>query len=41
MRDKITEILKLIKNNKFKDAQIKCNEIQKHFEENVEFFHIS
>ena len=38
MRDKITEILKLIKINKFKEAQIKCDEIKKHFDKNVEFF---
>jgi len=40
MRDKIIEILNLIKINKFKEAQIKCDEIKKHFDENVEFLHI-
>ena len=40
MRDKIDKILNLIKINKFKEAQIKCDEIKKHFEENVDFLHI-
>ena len=40
MRDKITEILNLIKVKKFKEAQIKCDDIKKHFDENVEFSHI-
>ena len=40
MRDKITEILNLIKIKKFKEAQIKCDDIKKHFDENVEFLHI-
>ncbi len=40
MRDKIIEILNLIKIKKFKDAQIKCDDIKKHFAENVEFLHI-
>ena len=29
MRDKINEILNLIKINKFKEAEIKCDEIKK------------
>ena len=40
MRDKITEILNLIKVKKFKEAQIKCDDIKKHLDGNVEFFHI-
>ena len=40
MRDKITEILNLIKINKFKEALIKCDDIKKHFDKNVEFLHI-
>ena len=40
MRDKIAEILNLIKIKKFKEAQIKCDDIKKHFDENVEFLHI-
>ena len=40
MRDKIAEILNLIKIKKFKEAQIKCDDIIKHFDENVEFLHI-
>ena len=40
MRDKIAEILNLIKIKKFKEAQIKCDDIKKHFAENVEFLHI-
>ena len=40
MRDKIDKILNLIRINKFKEAQIKCDEIKKHFEENVDFLHI-
>ena len=40
MRDKITVILDLIKINKFKEAQIKCDEIKKQFEKDVEFLHI-
>ena len=40
MRDKITVILDLIKINKFNEAQIKCDEIKKHFDKNVEFLHI-
>ena len=40
MRDKITEILDLIKINKFKEAEIKCDSIKKHFDENLEFLHI-
>ena len=40
MRDKITEILNLIKIKKFKEAQIKCDDIKKHFDENVEFLNI-
>ena len=40
MRDKIDKILNLIKINKFKEAQIKCDEIKKHFKENVDFLHI-
>ena len=35
MRDKITEILNLIKVKKFKEAQIKCEDIKKHFDENT------
>ena len=40
MRDKITEILNLIKIKKFKEAQIKCDDIKIHFDKNVEFLHI-
>lgn len=40
MRDKITEILNLIKINKFEEAKIKCEEIKKYFDKNVEFFHV-
>ena len=40
MRDKITEILNLIKVKKFKEAQIKCDDVKKHLDGNVEFFHI-
>ena len=40
MRDKITEILNLIKVKKFKEAKIKCDEIKKHFDKNVEFLNI-
>ena len=40
MRDKIAEILDLIKINKFKEAKIKCDSIKKHFDENLEFLHI-
>ncbi len=40
MRDKINEILDLIKIGKFEDAQIKCDDIKKHFDKNVEFLHI-
>ena len=40
MRDKIIEILNLIKIKKFKEAQIKCEEIKKHFDKNVEFLHV-
>ena len=40
MRDKITEILNLIKINKFKEALIKCDDLKKHFDKNVEFLHI-
>ena len=35
MRDKITVILDLIKINKFKEAQIKCDEIKKQFEKDL------
>ena len=38
MRDKINEILKLIKIKKFKEAQIKCDDIKKHFDKNVDFY---
>ena len=40
MRDKIIEILKLIKVKKFKEAHIKCDDIKNHFDKNVEFLHI-
>ena len=40
MRDKIIEILDLIKINKFEEAQIKCDDIKIHFDKNVEFLHI-
>ena len=40
MRDKITEILKLIKIKKFKEAQIKCDDIKKHYDKNLDFLHI-
>ena len=40
MRDKITEIINLIKVKKFKEAQIKCDDIKIHFDKNVEFLHI-
>ncbi len=40
MRDKIAEILDLIKINKFKEAKIKCDSIKKHFDESLEFLHI-
>ena len=40
MRDKIIEILDLIKVNKFEEAQIKCDDIKIHFDKNVEFLHI-
>ena len=39
MRDKINEILKLIKAKKFKEAQIKCDDIKNHFDKNVDFLH--
>ena len=36
----IAKILNLIKIKKFKEAQIKCDDIKKHFDEDVEFLHI-
>ena len=40
MRDKISEILDLIRIKKFKAAQIKCDDLNKYFDKNVEFLHI-
>ena len=40
MRDKINEILNLIKANKFVEAESKCEEIKIKLDKNVEFLHI-
>ena len=40
MRDKIVEILELVKNNKFEEALTKCEIVKANFKENVEFLHI-
>ena len=40
MRNKIVEILELIKIKKFKEAQKKCELVKENLKENVEFFHI-
>ena len=40
MREKISEILDLIRIKKFKEAQIKCDDLNKYFDKNVEFLHI-
>ena len=40
MRDKINEILNLIKINKFVEAERKCEEIKTKLDKNVEFLHI-
>ena len=40
MRNKIVEILELIKIKKFKEAQKKCELVKENFKANVEFFHI-
>ena len=40
MRDKINEILNLIKANKFAEAEIKCEEIKIKLDKNIEFLHI-
>ena len=40
MRNKIVEILELIKIKNFKEAKKKCELVKENFRENVEFFHI-
>ncbi len=40
MRDKIDEILTLIKNNNFIEAEKKCEDIKDKLENNLQFFHI-
>ena len=40
MRDKIEEILNLIKNNNFKEAEEKCEYIRDRLENNVQFLNI-
>ena len=40
MRDNIKDILNLVKLNKFKEAQIKCEGIYIRFSKNVKFLHL-
>ena len=40
MRDKIDEILKLIKKNNFIEAEKKCKDIKNKLDNNLQFFHI-
>ena len=40
MRDKIDEILKLIKKNNFIEAEKKCEDLKNKLDNNLQFFHI-